>query len=128
MDISHKLRTVAVSLQDELAQADLQLNERRILSRSGFNEFLIGKKDVLKIKIYEEKSHQLPHLHIDYGRVVHCATYRINPATRLSGNLSRKYDRWVLGWIATNESVLLKIWHAVKSGQDPRELVVELDK
>lgn len=53
-------------LQKLFAQKDL-LAEKRRSSGGGFMEILLVKRQNMKIKIYQEKGHQLPHIHIDYG-------------------------------------------------------------
>jgi hypothetical protein len=74
----------------------------------------------------EEAGHHAPHLHIDYGRCNHVASYSIHNHRRLAGTLSTKYDRVVTSWISEHREKLLRIWGAMQSGDDPSHLVGEL--
>jgi hypothetical protein len=119
-----EIEKLANSLQSDLAQVDLLT--RPSLSSGDFVEFLILKRDNLKLKIYQEPGHSLPHIHVDYGKTPHAASYGIDPAVRLVGNLSNKYDRSVLAWINGNRPALLAIWQALQIGADPAPLVIAL--
>lgn len=118
------LQELVQALQRDLAQVDLLTRPSR--SPSGFVEFLILKSDNLKFKIYKEPGHNLPHIHIDYGKNHHAASYGIDPAVRLAGNLASKYDRSVLAWIANNRGTLLALWQALQTGTDANPLAVAL--
>jgi hypothetical protein len=87
--------------------------------------FQLLKLRKLKIKMYQETNHPSPHLHIDYGREHHVATYSIEQPQRLAGNLHRKYDRVVVEWITKNCDTLLKLWATVQAGNDPSPFIKE---
>lgn len=118
------LRKIAEELQFDLARVDLLTRPAR--TSSGFPEFLIVKRDNLKLKMYQEPGHSLPHIHVDYGKVTHAASYGIDPAVRLAGDLAGKYDRSILQWIRANKDELLELWKALQAGSDPSVAVVAL--
>lgn len=118
------LLELASSLQNDLARVDLLTRQSR--SSGDFFELLILKRDKLKLKIYQEPSHNLPHIHVDYGKSPHAASYGIDPALRLAGNLSDKYDRSVIAWINDNRPALLVLWDVLQVGADPSALAIAL--
>jgi hypothetical protein len=119
------LEQESAELQRLLATVDLLSAPSRPRS-SGWTEFLVLKRDDLKVKMYQEPGHALPHVHVDYGKKNHVASYSIDPIERLAGNLDRKYERAVTEWIATRKPQLLDLWRAAQLGQDARELIVAL--
>ncbi|WP_220467221.1 DUF4160 domain-containing protein [Pseudoalteromonas sp. 5Ae-yellow] len=80
----------------------------------------------MKIKIYQEKGHHLPHIHIDYGRQQHAASYAIETGERIEGDLSRKYDNDVSNWLEQNRDKVLEIWHSLQAGMPHEPLLVGL--
>ncbi len=120
------LEQEAAELQRQLATVDL-LSARSRPSRSGWAEFLVLKRGDLKVKMYQEPGHALPHVHVDYGKMNHVASYSIDPIKRLAGNLDRKYEQTVTEWIAARKPQLLDVWRAAQLGQETRELIVALD-
>lgn len=113
------------SLQNQLAQVDLLTTPSRS-SRAGDISLLLLKRGQLKFKMYQEPGHSLPHIHIDYGRQNHAASYGIEPPSRLIGNLDGKYDRSVMEWISSRKDKLLEVWALVQAGTDPAPLSHEL--
>lgn len=120
-----EIESELLELQRQLAQVDLLTNTTRRRNKDDL-EFLLLKRGKLKFKMYQEPGHHLPHIHIDYGREAHIASYAIDPAARLVGTLDKKYDRTVTEWISTKKEKLLNIWLAVQAGSDVSDLVVEL--
>lgn len=112
-------------LQRLFAQKDL-LTSPRGSGRGKFMEILLVKRQKMKIKIYQEKGHCLPHIHIDYGRQQHAASYAIESGERIEGSLSRKYDSDISNWLKRNREKVLKIWNALQDGKAHEPLVVEL--
>lgn len=112
-------------LQRLFAQKDL-LTEPRRPSRNGFMEILLVKRKNMKIKIYQEKGHHLPHIHIDYGRQQHAASYAIETGVRIEGSLPKKYDSDVSSWLERNRDKVLEIWNALQSGTQHEPLLSEL--
>lgn len=119
------LTTELEALQNQLAQVDLLTAPSRSSQASDIS-FLLVKRDKLKFKMYQEPGHSLPHIHVDYGRKNHAASYRIDPPGRLIGNLDKKYDRSVLEWISSRKDKLLEAWALVQAGGDPAPLTHEL--
>ncbi len=112
-------------LQRLFAQKDM-LTERRPQSRSGFTEILLIKRKNMKFKIYQEKGHHLPHIHIDYGNKNHVASYSIQTTKRLDGNLPKKYDKDVSSWLECNKEKVLEIWNTLQLGEPHENLISEL--
>jgi hypothetical protein len=112
-------------LQQQLAQVDL-LTEPRPRGRPDIIEFLVLKRRDLKIKMYRETGHYTPHVHVDYGRDHHVASYSIVEARRLAGMLDGKYDRVVVDWIMKYRARLLDVWNTAQVGRDPRSLIAEI--
>ena len=109
------------SLQSDLAFIDL-LN----VKNSGYQKFLVLKLQDIKVKMYQEKGHSKPHLHIDYGKNPHIASYSIPDGKRLSGSLDRKYDLKVQQWIDKNSKVLLELWNTVQMGDKAEHLLAQI--
>lgn len=87
---------------------------------------MVIRLERLKLKMYQEKGHSLPHLHVDYGRDHHVASYSIDPAARLEGTLHRKYDYPVFRWIESHKDKLLELWGTLQTGGTPDLLLAEL--
>lgn len=113
------------ALQRSLAQVDL-LNEPRSSRSTGFIGFLVLKLQNLKVKMYQEKGHSTPHVHIDYGSQNHAASYAIGGGQRLVGNLPRRYDREIGSWLNENCDALLALWSAAQEGTDLQPLIMEI--
>lgn len=112
-------------LQRILAQRDLLTKPRRA-AKSGFMEFLLAKRKNMKIKIYQEKGHHLPHIHIDYGKQQHAASFSIQTGSRLQGNLPKKYDKDINSWLKRNRDTVLDIWNALQVGGNHNEFITSL--
>ncbi|MBA6340024.1 DUF4160 domain-containing protein [Colwellia sp. MB02u-10] len=112
-------------LQQLFAQKDL-LTEPIRSAGSGFMEILLLKRKNMKIKIYQEKGHQLPHIHIDYGKKRHTASYSIDSGQRIKGELSKKYDSDVSNWLKRNRKKVLEVWDSLQVGMSHEHLLSEL--
>ncbi|HEB4937259.1 DUF4160 domain-containing protein [Klebsiella quasipneumoniae subsp. similipneumoniae] len=112
-------------LQRLFAQKDL-LTEKRRSSGGGSMEILLAKRQNMKIKIYQEKGHQRPHIHIDYGKQTHAASYAIQSGDRIEGDLPKKYDSDVSSWLGQNRDKILEIWNALQAGAPYEPLIAEL--
>lgn len=112
-------------LQRLFAQKDL-LTEPRRSSGNGFIEVVLVKRENMKLKIYEEQGHRLPHIHIDYGKQHHVATYAIETGERIEGSLSKKYDSDVSDWLERNRGKVLEIWSALQAGKPYEPLLADL--
>ncbi|OHY99665.1 hypothetical protein BC443_08285 [Salinicola sp. MIT1003] len=80
----------------------------------------------MKIKIYQEKRHPLPHIHIDYGKQQHAASYSIESGERIEGSLPKKYDRDVSDWLVRNREKILMIWTSLQAGMPHEPLIIKL--
>ena len=114
-------------LQRQLAQIDL-LTEPRRRSRKGddYSELLLAKRQQLKFKMYQEPGHKLPHIHVDYGRQHHAASFQIHPPRLLSGNLGKSHCASVVSWIAPRTGSLLDLWARLQSGATVARFMREL--
>lgn len=109
-------------LHNRLALIDLMSKQS---SRNGL-EFLILKKEKMKIKMYQEIGHSMPHVHIDFGELEHQASYSIKDEKRLVGDLPKKYEKELLSWIAENKSSLLTLWSEAQAGKPTDELILAI--
>lgn len=89
-------------------------------------ELLLAKRKNMKIKIYQEKGHDLPHIHIDYGRQHHVASFAVESGVRIGGSLSKKYDNDVSSWLDRNREKVLEIWNSLQAGSPHEHLLAEL--
>lgn len=103
-------------LQDQFAFIDLTSKQ----GKSGVIEILLKKILQIEIRMEQDKNHKEPHVHINYGKEKHTASYRIVNGERIVGNLSSKYDNTVKSWIATNQPLLLQIWNEIQVGNQSK--------
>ena len=108
-------------LQTDLAQIDLLTRQT---PRSDVIEFLVIKKQNLKIKMYQEQGHPEPHVHIDYGSQNHAASFSLADGRQICGNLDRKYEKPIASWITKHKASLNQLWLAVQSGNRTEEIVI----
>ncbi|ADV27763.1 hypothetical protein Psesu_1924 [Pseudoxanthomonas suwonensis 11-1] len=92
----------------------------------GFNAYLLRKVQRLKLKMYQEKGHPLPHLHVDHGREHHSASFSLDPPKRLEGRLGSREEAIVLAWIAAHKDQLLAAWRSLQDGAPDMALLAEL--
>ena len=116
------LETELAQLQDDMATVDL-LTRR---SPPGVIELLVKRFQQIRIRIDGDKNHARPHLHIDYGREYHAASYAIDTGERLAGMLDTKYNNAVQEWIAKSRPVLIQAWALTQAGQNADPIVREL--
>ena len=92
----------ARKLQDDLAFTDMLMAP----SRGGdFVEMAIKKLQRLVVRM-EADHHARAHVHIDYGRERHAASFAVDNGERLVGRMPTKYGRDVQTWIIQNQSRL----------------------
>ncbi|MEK7954305.1 DUF4160 domain-containing protein [Luteolibacter soli] len=116
----------ANELQHVFSQIDRQMASAR--RPQGVIEFFIIKVEDLRIKMYQEKGHQRPHVHIDYGKEKHAASYAIDSGERLEGSLPRRYDKAVATWIHKHRSNLNVLWAHAQKGTAIEEVLVAIQK
>lgn len=120
------LKEAAKRLQYDLGLIDL-LSRPSGSGRGGYVELLVLRLAPLKIKIYREDGpHKEPHVHIDYGKRSHQASYAIRTGQCLAGNLDRKYEKQIQEWIEAHRDGLVEIWTTIKNGNDPEYLIAAL--
>jgi hypothetical protein len=119
MNIEQEVR----ELQRQLAMVDSLATPSK---PSRGQAFLVLKLGELKIKMYLEKGHNKPHVHVDYGGKNHAASYSIDPTGRIAGNLNGKYERTVVRWIEERREALLELWAVTQRGEDNSRLVAAL--
>ena len=127
--MSSSLEQLAEELQAELARVDFlarKQSRRNLPPGSYVAELLVLRLDLIKIKIYQEKGHGLPHVHVDYGKQHHVASYSIDPVKRLEGDLHSKYEQAVTKWIESHKSNLVQLWSTLQAGKPTAELVMTL--
>ena len=122
------MRTSAEALAHELLDALHRAN--RVIGdpppRRGKHVALVRRIDQLKLKMYQERGHALPHIHVDLGPKHHVASYSLDPAKRLEGKMGKAHDRAVLSWIARNRRALLALWKQLQSGSAAELLLADL--
>ena len=117
------MRRLLEKLQDDLAMIDLLTGRQ---NRSGLLEILLKKHMPIKLRMDGTSNHNRPHIHIDYGKELHAASYAIDSGERLVGTLNRKYDERIRVWIHENQEKLIEIWSRIHTGKCVRYIVAEL--
>lgn len=118
--------TVFVSSQDDPALNRTDSIQNLTLLQSAKAAALVGRLQNMKIKIYQEIGHRRPHIHIDYGRDKHVASFSIETGERIKGTLDPKYDSDIKGWLSKHKDKLLAVWREMQVGGNPTSLVAEL--
>lgn len=112
----------AKKLQDDLAFTDMLMGP----SRGGdFVEMAIKKLQRLTIRM-EADHHARAHVHIDYGRERHAASFAVDNGERMVGSMPAKYDRDVKAWIIQHQVKLQSLWGAMKRGEPHDSILAEL--
>jgi hypothetical protein len=114
---------LAADLQRRIGR-ELTAEDMRFLGT--INGYPIARIQALKLKMYQERGHSLPHIHVDLGRRRHIASYSIDPAKLLEGCLDARSDFIVLDWLATNKERLLGFWYSLQGGKPDFSLIAEL--
>jgi hypothetical protein len=113
----------ASELQNVLAWADVYFY---VEDNPGRRRYLLARRGLLRIRMYKETKHVRAHIHIDYGKERHVASYALDTGERLAGDLDRRYDKAISAWIAKSQERLFNIWTALQSSIDPEILIAEL--
>lgn len=112
----------AKTLQDRLAFVDMRTQS----SSGGRNLGLLLKKLLdLNIRMEADKHHRA-HVHIDYGKQRHAASFAVDTGERLVGALPSKYDKEIKAWIMANQEHLMSLWSAMKAGSDHKLVLAQL--
>ena len=110
-------------LQKAFGDIDLLLKPRDF---SPIPQFLVRVLEDIKIRMDGSKNHRRPHIHIDYGRKRHTASYAIDTGEKLVGSLGSQYDRRVLKWIDEYRPKLMMLWENVQTGGRTNSIISEL--
>ena len=121
--MNDEFENLAKELQNSFAQIDLLTSSH---PNDGKTRLLLMKKQNIKIKIYQEKAHQNPHIHIDYGKQKHFASYEILTFKKIDGKLPSKYDKSIIKWLQSSQDIILSIWKKLQEGKDTFELIASL--
>jgi hypothetical protein len=82
-------------------------------------KYLLLSRDNVKIKMDANKNHSRPHIHVDYGIQFHAVSIAIDSGEVMVGTIPTKYLNFVQNWVIKNQSILLKIWNALRSSENP---------
>lgn len=117
-----------IEKETEILQDELSLIDMLSAPSSGSRglQFLVKKLGNIKIKMYQETGHSMPHIHIDYGHNNHMASYDINNGNRLAGNLNKKYDKKIRAWVEKNQAELVSLWNNAQDGNNVEMLIAEI--
>ena len=121
------LNRITRLLQRRFAEIDSIYEQRRPTRADSFELLLLKLKDI-KIKLYQEVGHKLPHIHIDYGKEHHAASYSIQDMRRLEGSLPTRYENIISAWLSENRDLIIKIWNEVQSGGNPGLLIEKISE
>ena len=124
---TNSLADEIADLQKLLANLDFSsaINSIRE-TESSVSFLLVCVLENLRIRIDGNKNHQRPHIHIDYGRKYHSASYAIDSGERLAGELSKQYDQQLREWIVGCRPKLMELWHHIQAGQPPEPMILEI--
>ena len=122
MQINTHVKNSHADLQRSLAEVDLSTRS----SSGNMMELLILKFCSIAIRMDRHENHARPHLHIDYGRKFHTATYSVDTGERLVGSLARKYDKRISVWIKRNRANLMELWNRMRSDLEYKAICIEL--
>jgi Domain of unknown function (DUF4160) len=103
-----------------------RLRNKTSITRDRGQPIMVKQLREMKLRIEGDLTHARPHLHVDYGRNRHKASYAIDSGDRLAGGLDRKYDKAVRAWIERNRKLLTRAWKAITGGGAHLELVLRL--
>jgi hypothetical protein len=91
----------------------------------GMSPLILTRLQNVKVKMYKE-AHCLPHVHVDYGREHHVASYSVDPPRLLAGTLGRAHDEKVILWLTKHRTRVLEVWTSVQAGIAPSGILAEL--
>jgi hypothetical protein len=112
-----------IDLQDRLAQADFIV---AVCDKpdDGLARLIVKTLKPITIRMDANKNHKRPHVHIDYGKSYHVASYAIDTGERLVGD--DRFDREMSLWIGTCRPKLFQAWGLLQDGKDAMPIIYEL--
>lgn len=120
--LDNNLHEALRALQDRLAIVDMLSRP----SRGNDLELLLKKLEPIRLTMDGDNRHPRPHIHLDYGKSKHSATFAIDNGKRIEGNVPVKYDAAIESWILNNQTTLLEVWKGMRAGGDYSPLVTQL--
>lgn len=111
-----QLERALEALRRDIARAGFDAMFQQF-KKAGVRPYLVMRLGRIKIKMYQEPGHATPHVHIDFGRESHCASYAIDPIRVLAGSLPKAEDKLVRRWVVTHTPTLLSVWMALQKGE-----------
>jgi len=75
---------------------------------------------VVMIYYYDNKQHNLPHIHVRYQDSK--ATFAIETAEMIDGNLPNKQQRLLQAWMEIHKDELIADWELAVSGEQPYKI------
>lgn len=123
-DAGERLLHAAGKLQYDLAMRDklASMFTARPSSRAFMPELLVLELSDLKLRMDGNLNHYRAHLHVDYRKQRHVATYAIDTGKRLIGDRT-PYDDDISAWIGKHRADLQKVWDDMR-GSGYSELTV----
>ena len=118
------LEQVARALQRALAQDELLRTARR--GGGGQLGLLVMKFERIKVQMFQEPNHGRPHIHIDYGKFRHVASFALDDGDLLAGSLDNASTKVLRAFIEESRTQLETIWHELQEGGDAQAAVAEL--
>ena len=118
-----------LSIKRELRQLQYDLAVSDSFARPlmpGCMQFLVVALKDVTLRMDANTNHKRPHIHIEYGKNHHAASYAIDNGECLAGDLETRRDRLVRAWIASNRTKLLELWKAAHDGKKFDAIVTEL--
>ena len=111
-----------VILQDRMAMVDMR--SRPTLGRGDALEVLLKEHRLLRLKMDGNLNHARAHLHIDYHRTRHLASYAIDNGELLAGDGT--YNGVVQPWIEQHRAELMRVWKGIRTAEVDDAVVGQL--
>ncbi|QIA22028.1 DUF4160 domain-containing protein [Mesorhizobium sp. AA22] len=87
-------------------------------------ELLLKDLRNLRFKMDGNRNHMRAHLHIDYHRHNHMASYAVDDGTLLAG--SGRYNHLIEPWIANNRESVMRVWRDIRTTGVDDQIVAQL--
>lgn len=118
-EIDPALQDALGKLQEQMALIDLL----RKPAGKGM-ELLLKKHLLLALRMDGSRNHARAHLHVDYHRTKHLASYAIDNGDLLAGD--GMYSSVVRPWIAAHRDDLMRVWSEIRGMGADMAVVAEL--
>jgi hypothetical protein len=111
-------------LQRDLAVIDLR--SATIPQSSDIRFLIVLKLQNIRVRMDANRNHERPHIHVDYGKEYHVASYAIDTGERIAGDLKSNYDRKVQEFISACRPRLIRMWKLMQAGESTSPILAEL--